>query len=568
MAVIPNFPGRQWLLAAISVLLLCTPARAAHKARLSADLDDHLAAGSQSISVIIHGTRAEVNALAARYSLQVKRFLKSGAVLDVTAGQLAALQQDEAVDHLSADIRYRSVGMDITPETIGADQVWAGGESFPALTGAGIGVAVIDSGVDPAHAALKGRVAASVDFTGGNGADLFGHGTHVAAIIAGAMGRLAETGDYRGIAYNARIINVRVLGADGSGLASNVIEGIDWIIENRKAYNIKVINLSLGAPVMQPYRDDPVCEAVERAVAAGLIVVAAGGNNGVTATGKQVLGGVVSPGNDPNVITVGALDTHGTAIRSDDTIAKYSSRGPTRYDLVLKPDLVAPGSRIISAEAAGSYLSATFPERHVAGSGADGYMQLSGTSMATGVVSGAVALLLEGNAKLSARDAKAILQLTSSFMPGAGLVASGAGSLNALAAVIFTEYSPKRSQPLTSIAGEPVTRGGISFADATIAHGSLKPLTREASNHGPWAQTIIWTTFVNDTVIWTTGDTIVWTTADRDTIIWTTGGSDTIIWTTVNTIIWTTGTNADADTIIWTTGGGDTDTIIWTTNVG
>src|SRR5213078_201808 len=94
-------------------------------------------------------------------------------------------------------------------------------------------------------------------------------------------------------------------------------------------------------------------------------------------------------------LTVGALDAHGTPQRSDDTLAGYSSKGPTRYDLVIKPDLVAPGSHIVSAEATGAYLSATYPERHVAGSGGSAYMQLSGTSMATGVVSGAVALLLD-----------------------------------------------------------------------------------------------------------------------------------------------------------------------------
>ena len=109
---------------------------------------------------------------------------------------------------------------------------------------------MIDSGVDPNHAALAGRIAASVDFTGGDGVDRFGHGTHVAATIAGAPGRLAETADYRGIASAARIISLRVLGDDGSGLASDVIEAIDWAIENRKAYDIRVINLSLGAPVL------------------------------------------------------------------------------------------------------------------------------------------------------------------------------------------------------------------------------------------------------------------------------------------------------------------------------
>jgi serine protease AprX len=133
---------------------------------------------------------------------------------------------------------------------------------------------VIDSGIDFRHNALKQRVLATVDFTGGDGQDLYGHGTHVAAIIAGQQGRAADTTDYRGIASGAYVVNLRVLGGDGSGSASDVIEAIDWAIDHRKAYNIKVINLSLGTPVLQPYRDDPVCEAVGRAIAAGIVVVA------------------------------------------------------------------------------------------------------------------------------------------------------------------------------------------------------------------------------------------------------------------------------------------------------
>ncbi len=391
----------------LTVLAFSTPALAAHRARLSADLADHLAVGSQAIDVIVHGSPNDIAALASRYGVQVKRVLRSGAVLRVTAGQLDALAADDSVDHLSGDIKIKSSMDDVTSTSIGADQVWDGAGDIPALSGSGVSVAVIDSGIDTKHKALKDRVLVTVDFTGRNGEDGYGHGTHVAGIIAGQRGRSSDARVYQGIAPGAYLVNLRVLGDDGSGVASDVVEAIDWAIEHAGQYNIRIINLSLGAPVLQPFRDDPLCEAVERAARAGILVVTAAGNMGRTADGKTVYGAIASPGNSPYALTVGALDTHGTPQRSDDTLATYSSRGPTRYDLLIKPDLVAPGSHVVSAEAAGSYLSKTYPERHVSGSGPNSYIQLSGTSMSAAVVSGAAALLIQERRNLSPLVAKA-----------------------------------------------------------------------------------------------------------------------------------------------------------------
>ena len=428
---------------ALLVAVTAAPGYAQHRARLSADLSDQLAFGSQSIDVIVHGDAAQVDAVAARYNLVVARRLKSGAVLRVNAGQLDALGKDADIDHLSGDLPIRS-SMAITNVAIGADQVWAGADDMPSLTGRGVTVAVIDSGIDTRHLALRNRVLAAVDFTGGDGNDRFGHGTHVAGIIAGQAGRGADARGVQGVAAGAFLVNLRVLGDDGSGTVSSVVEAIDWAIEHRAQFDIRVINLSIGAPVLQPYRDDPLCEAAERAVAAGIVVVASAGNGGRTTDGRLVFGGVTSPGNDPSVLTVGAVDTHGTAMRSDDTVAPFSSRGPTRYDMVIKPDVVAPGTRIVSAEAEGSYLSRTFPDRHVTGAGRAAYMQLSGTSMSAGVVSGTVALLLQEKRRLKPVDVRAVVQLTSTFMPAAGLLSGGAGSLNALAAVVSVLHGSVR----------------------------------------------------------------------------------------------------------------------------
>ena len=538
-----------------------------HKARLSADLADHLNAGSQSIRVIVHGNRAEVDALAARFNLVVGRYLASGAVLLVNAGQLAALRDDGGLDHLSGDVRIKSSVDAATVEGLGADQAWSGTERVPGLTGRGVTVAVIDSGIDTQHQAFGKRVIFSKDFTGHNDAsDHYGHGTHVAAIIAGEG---AIDSGYRGIAPGASLLNLRVLGDDGSGDESNVIDAIEWTVEHRREYNVRVINLSLGAPVLQPYRDDPLCEAVERAARAGITVVAAAGNYGRTADGKNVYGGITTPANSPYAIAVGALDTQGTAKRSDDVRASYSSMGPTRYDLIVKPDLAAPGSHIASAEAADSLLATKYSDHHLSGSGPTAAMQLSGTSMAAGVISGAVALLVDEHERLRPSEAKAILQATSTFMRTVGLIGAGAGSVNLIAATQFVAQSSNRNKSDFSewhgTSGQMITyqlmavRPGGDRATSiiwgsngdSIIWGSIPVACTKG-------QSIIWGSS-GDSIIWgSNGDSIIWG-SNGDSIIWGSSG-DSIIWgSNGDSIIW----GSNGDSIIW---GSNGDSIIWGSN--
>lgn len=530
---------------------LATPADAARRARLGTDLEQKLAQGSQAIDVIVHGTRADVDALARRYNLRVRRQLKEGAVLAVTAGQLDALAQDSAVDHLSSDAEVRSSSLQT--EAIGADQVWAGVGKLQPLSGAGIGVAVIDSGMDTRHPALARRVLFTKDFIGGDGSDVYGHGTHVGALIAGRAGRTADTEAYQGVAPSARLINLRVLDGRGAGRMSDVIEAIDWAIDNRRIYNIRVINLSLGAPVVQSYKDDPLCEAVERAVAAGIVVVAAAGNHGATKDGSTILGGITSPGNDPAALTVGAVDMHDTVKRSDDTVAKYSSRGPTLFDLVLKPDVVAPGSRLVSAEAAGSYLATTYPEKHVAGAAGAGYMTLSGTSMAAGVASGAVALLLDQRPSLSPAAAKAALQLTSGRVEGAGFIASGSGELNAMSSVALVVRSASAAVMVnrSTVGGEQA----VPFGLTTSPEGIRSVLSKSEAGSIIWGNALGAPVAWSDSIIWGTSESIVW----GNSIIWG-NTADSIIWG--NSIIW--GTTADSiiwgNSIVW---GNQADSIVW-----
>ena len=369
----------------------------------------------------------------------VRRELEGSVALEVSRAEFDAMSRDNAFAHISADT---TVGADmaITNKVTGASAMWQGTSGLlgllatPGFNGTGIGVAVVDSGIAP-HTALDSRVVARVNLVSWEApstGDPYGHGTHVAGIIGGntSAAKYVTAAFAGGSAPGVKLIDVRVLGATGVGYTSDVIAGIDWAVANRTKYGIRVINLSLGHAVSEPAAIDPLCQAVARAVQAGVVVVASAGNYGLTSTGAPVLGGISSPGNSPYAITVGAIDTAGTTTRSDDTVAPYSSKGPTRYDLAVKPDVVAPGTTLVSLEASGSYLSKKYPQWHIAGSGKNAYFRLTGTSMASAVVSGGVALLLDANPYMTPGQVKVALQMGATFMPKAALVASGAGSVN------------------------------------------------------------------------------------------------------------------------------------------
>ena len=265
-------------------------------------------------------------------------------------------------------------------------------------TGRGVGVAVIDSGLEMSSD-FSGRVTAFYDFTTGGTVsrypyDDYGHGTHVAGTIGGS-GALSSNRDYRGLAPNVKLVVLKVLDKDGAGYTSDVIRAVDFAVANRASLGIQIINLSLGHPIFEPAATDPLVQAVERAVRAGVIVVAAAGNFGKDpTTGLPGYAGITSPGNAPSAITVGALKTLDTVARNDDRIPDYSSAGPTWYDALVKPDIVSPGHNIVAAAAKQGTLYKTYPQLKAADTD---YMLLSGTSMATAVTSGSIALMLEAN---------------------------------------------------------------------------------------------------------------------------------------------------------------------------
>ncbi|MGI6704103.1 MAG: S8 family peptidase [Clostridia bacterium] len=314
--------------------------------------------------------------------------------------QLAILDE---VEYVTDDTKV-FIHMDVARETIREDHP----EPIN-YTGKGIGVAVVDTGVAPHPDLVKpaDRIVAFKDYINEKREpyDDNGHGTHVAGCIAG--NGYGSRGKYSGIAPEANIIAIKTLDKEGSGDTSDVIAAIQWVLDNRNRYNIKVLNLSLGSqPKSLSY--SPIDKAVSAAWEMGLTVICAAGNEGPR---RQTIS---SPGICPEVITVGALDDRDTTTTKDDKIADFSSRGPTRR-MVAKPDIIAPGVNIIS-------LAVQNREDDVL------YKSLSGTSMATPIVSGCAALIHEMFPGYTNEQVKELMMSTAkdlnfpSYAQGKGLI--------------------------------------------------------------------------------------------------------------------------------------------------
>src|ERR1044072_4871478 len=232
-------------------------------------------------------------------------------IADVEANDVQVLATDPDVAYISLDNTVRSSGHITT--TAGAQQVRAQKSLLglnSTLDGSGVTIAVLDSGIDSKHKsfATTGKIKFSKDFTGENRTDdPWGHGTHVASIAAGDGA--PTSGAYEGVAPAANLVNLRVLNSQGVGKVSNVLAALDWLMANKGNYGLKVVNMSIGTPAINSYEDDPICNAVRKLVDAGVVVVAAAGNNGKDANGREIYGAIHSPGNEPSAITVGASNS-------------------------------------------------------------------------------------------------------------------------------------------------------------------------------------------------------------------------------------------------------------------
>jgi serine protease AprX len=352
-----------------------------------------------------------------------------GGLLGTTTGLVGGLVGvvSTAVDTTTglltgADWGYSSsqTSMTLVNQAIGADRMQSLG-----YTGKGVGVALVDTGAVPVQGLTAGNVVNGPDLSLDNpmssllDVDGFGHGTHMAGIIAGNDG--TSTG-FKGVAPGAKIVSVKTGAYDGAVDVSQVIAALDWVVQHRKdnGLNIRVVNLSYGTDGVQSSQIDPLAAAVEHAWQAGIVVVVAGGNSGTNTTSLD------NPATDPFVIAVGADDPNGTATATDDTIPQFSSRGSSSRHV----DLVAPGQSIVSLRDPGSVIDTEYPSAVVN----TRFFKGSGTSQATAVTSGAVALLLQQHPTWTPDQVKAALMASAVAMPQAGVQDRGAGMLNVLGA--------------------------------------------------------------------------------------------------------------------------------------
>jgi serine protease AprX len=364
-----------------------------------------------------------------------------------------------------AGSRVRSPGWDknavtsatrlsVVADAIRASQLWSDG-----VDGSGIGVALIDSGVAPVPGLDgDGKVinGADLSFDSQYGPtrylDAYGHGTHMAGIIAGNDGTRSG---FRGVAPGAHIVNIKVGASDGTVDVSQMIAGIDWAVQHRddRGLNIRVISLSYGTKSVQNYQIDPLTTAVESAWRNGIVVVVSGGNGGATYPS------LTDPATDPYVIAVGAVDIGGTAGKSDDRVADFSSRGSSTRSV----DVVAPGVSIAGLRDPGSAIDTLHPDAVVDGR----YFRGSGTSQATAVTVGAVALLLDAQPNLTPDMVKAALRKTATPIAGASSREQGAGLINVRAASsASTQRSDRQSWPTANGSGSlEAARGGEHVAN-------------------------------------------------------------------------------------------------------
>ena len=323
-------------------------------------------------------------------------------------------------------------------------------------TGQGVTVAVMDTGIDNLPD-FSGRLIGGVDLTNGGNPyqDSYGHGTFVAGLIAGDGA--SSAGQYSGEAPDARLVSIKVAGADGTTHLGTLISGLQWAVDHQSQYGIKILNLSLGFKSVQSTVTNALDQAVEAVWNAGIAVVVSAGNTG------PFNGSILSPGDDPLVITVGALDDMATASITDDEMNDFSAVGPTSADGWVKPDLVTSGRSVVSLSAPGSTIYTDYPSARIGSANFVG----SGTSFSAAITSGAAALVLADSPGLTPNQLKARLLGTTSLGPVGNPFVDGHGALNAYAAAISGPMNLNQSAVglIPTLAGTAVSLAPTGPAD-------------------------------------------------------------------------------------------------------
>ncbi len=469
--------------------------------------------GQKAIPVIMEapGAAADVVARLPR-GVRVTNLPLIGSVAAfLTPSEIRTMSGTPFVDQIVADNPVYGFGhvssMDVTNLTIGLADLQPWDEGGP--SGRGVTVAILDSGVSVNTDLSASRLIGWKDFVNGRSAayDDAGHGTFVAGLIAGDGSASVARQDggsasvqFRGVAPAANVVAIKVLDETGQGRASTLIAGVAWAIEHRDDYDIRVLNISIGGNPVASVKHDPVARAVEAAWREGIAVVCAAGNEGEFGPG-----GVLSPGNDPFVITVGATDTRQTADVTDDVVAAYSSLGPTLFDRFAKPDLVAPGNRLVSLRAAGSYIDTSFPENtlpvaeyltDMPAGAVSNYVRLSGTSASAPLVAGAAALMFERDPALTPDDVKVRLMSTADPVRGARQQQQGAGALDVDEAL--SSQSRATGYALSAFAG----KGKSSFKNADYTRWAERSWSKYGWTKFKWTK-FKWTKFKWTEVTWT-----------------------------------------------------------------
>jgi serine protease AprX len=389
-----------------------------------------------------------------------------GFVARVPGNRLATLRGNAAVRAASPDVDLSLRGDDAVQTAASAGATVRAAAGLQALRdagidGKGVGIALVDSGAMDIDGLDGGQLVKGPDFSSDDedadlrGLDGFGHGTHLAGVIAGHDGAGLD-----GVAPGARVLSVKVANAGGQTSLLRVLAALDWIRKNQAAQNIRVVNLSLGVDADDVgYVRDPLAFAAEQLWRKGLVVVAAAGNNGANAVSLDI------PAADPFVLAVGALDTAGTPDTGDDAVASFSSRNASRT-----PDVVAPGTGIVSLRVPGSTLDMAFPKARIG----ERYMRGSGTSQATAVVSGTIALLLQQRPDLQPDQVKALLTSGARSL-GADASAQGAGALDAA-----------RSASLATPAAKKVAQHGRAAVLDVRQLGAAGKVLRKALGNARW----------------------------------------------------------------------------------